>query len=327
MLKAMIDMSVQTSNLPLAAERGPMATPKLIDEVFRSVRPSNSGVAFGVGLTPFAIVGEGHAEAHEVIKKIQAAAYTEQGGATSYADAQELVTSDVRFPCDYYVAGEKMCGWSLIVDLFHGAAHPVATSVRNLVSAIVPLFHQVAVGNSEPSTTGMDLISRIMYDVQQDYFTYVTQLGNGGAPVVPGFNNVVGLVKTHRVSQLATLPSHWYTMINAPRDSTAPGPARDERTSTRSNAGMTTVVNAKAEPELLERFRNSGHTTISAMLAGHNVDIPTRNNKSICLSWCLRGKCTTTCKRKTEHQQYSRDINNQVHELMTKCGVAGAPQN
>ena len=44
----------------------PTVTPKLVEDVFRSYQPAPTGLEFGRGLSPFAVVCQGHAGVKEV---------------------------------------------------------------------------------------------------------------------------------------------------------------------------------------------------------------------------------------------------------------------
>ena len=46
----------QASMVPLTASQSPLATTKLVDDVFRNFTPASTGLVFASGLTPFAIV-------------------------------------------------------------------------------------------------------------------------------------------------------------------------------------------------------------------------------------------------------------------------------
>ena len=50
----------------------------------------------------------------------------------SLQDAELITSADVKFPSTAHFAGEKLCGWSVVIDVFHGVAHDV------FVTAIVP---------------------------------------------------------------------------------------------------------------------------------------------------------------------------------------------
>ena len=79
--------------------------------------------------------------------------------------------------------------------------------------------------------------------------------------------------------------------------------------------------NACADRCLLDRFRTSGHPNITAMIGTHDVEVPTFNGKPVCLAWALKGTCSTSCKRKDQHANYSRSITQKLHKLMDDCGV------
>ena len=59
---ALLSKRAEASPLPISAANAPLATTKLVDEVFRSYQPGGIGLTFGKGLTPFAIICEGHKE-------------------------------------------------------------------------------------------------------------------------------------------------------------------------------------------------------------------------------------------------------------------------
>ncbi len=63
----------------------------------------------------------------------------------------------------------KLYGWSILLDLFHGVLHPVATSAANFVMEMGPRFHTIAESYVGNERAGMDIICRILFDVQQDY--------------------------------------------------------------------------------------------------------------------------------------------------------------
>ena len=74
----------------------------------------------------------------------------------------------------------------------------------------------------------------------------------------------------------------------------------------------------------MERFRDCPHNSISAMLEGHDVNVPKHNGEAVCLTWALKGRCSASCKRKAQHVRYSRSVNQAIHSLMDSCGVANS---
>ena len=94
----MLDERAIASTVPLMAGSAPLATTQLVDEVFCRYTPGNTGLTFGKGLTPFAVVCEGHQEAHDVHDRVVKASAVESAASLSLADATVLSTRDVRFP-------------------------------------------------------------------------------------------------------------------------------------------------------------------------------------------------------------------------------------
>ena len=61
-----------------------------------------------------------------------------QGKSLSLADAEKLTATDVRFPTSPQTAAEKLHGWSVVIDIFHGVNQPIANSIRKVVIEIAP---------------------------------------------------------------------------------------------------------------------------------------------------------------------------------------------
>jgi hypothetical protein len=59
------------SDLPLTAANAPLMTPAILDQVFRNIKPMNNGLTLGRGLTPFAVVCKGHANAKKLKRDVK----------------------------------------------------------------------------------------------------------------------------------------------------------------------------------------------------------------------------------------------------------------
>ena len=314
------------SVVPLTPANSPLATTTLVDDAFRSFTPAGSGLLFAKGLSPFAIVCEGHQESHELQRLIKQAEVAEAGTTMSLADAERITSTDPKFPTTPYFAGEKMYGWSIVVDVFHGHRTDIANAVRGFVVRIVPHLHRIHDQMGDTPAVGMDLVCRVMYEAQQEYFHYCKELAAGAAPACPTFSSIEHAVITYRVSSLSPLPSLWYNKLDAPTNASRPAPSQGQGSSARNQAGVTPAFNAHAERRLLKRYAESGHSTISAMLQGHDVTVPKHNGNPVCLTWALKGECSTGCRRKNQHVRYARSTNQAIHALMDACGVANAQE-
>ena len=296
--------------------------------MFRLFTPAGTGVTFAYGLTPFAIVCEGHAEAFSNQQRIQNAMIVEGGTSLTLQDAEQITTSDVKFPPTAYFAGEKLFGWSVVVDVFHGVTADVATRVRTFVLAVVPHLHTVQYTLSDTPGQGMDMVCRVLFEAQQEYFRWANETASGKAVVDPvDFSKILGLVTTSRVQSLCQLPSGWYSMASAP---TQPGSHAPPPNSSSGNSGPATrggtapAFNAHADQGLMSRFRDSGHSTINSMMTGHSADIPKHNGQQVCLTWALKGECSQGCRRANQHARHSRTTIQAIHSMMDACGVAAA---
>jgi hypothetical protein len=59
------------SDLPLSLANAPLATLALLDQVWRNIKPMNNGLTVGRGLTPFAVVCKGHANAEKLKRDVK----------------------------------------------------------------------------------------------------------------------------------------------------------------------------------------------------------------------------------------------------------------
>ena len=319
------------SPLPVGPANAPLVTPSLLEHVFRSYAPMNNGLNLGLGLTPFAIVCEGHDEVEKLKSLTKSMEAVETGATLTLADAAVLTTNDIRLPTNAFVAGEKLCGWSVVVDVFHGTNAPISDSVRTAVQTVLPYLHRVVHQSAESEAVGMELICRVLFEFQQDYFDYLTKVATGTTGgAVPDFQHIVNKVLTFRVNVLSTLPATWYahlktndwTVVGASGKKTASGSGTDG--ALREQSGTASRTNPSPDQALLTRYKDSGHASIRSLIGDHSVTPPKVNGQEICLMWALRGSCTSSCKRKAMHKTYSRDVNQKIHALLDTCGVAAA---
>ena len=128
----------------------------------------------------------------------------------------------------------------------------------------------------------MDLVCRVLFNIQQDYFAFVSDTAGGRAPAVPTFDNLLKLVHSFRVDSLSALPAPWYNLIDAPVNERAKREKRNRakvEPTPRTNAGARSVMNPYANEKLVKRFKASGHKNIRDMVKGHNVDPPQAGGK------------------------------------------------
>ena len=327
-LKSLIQARVSACGLPLDLDSYPIESPSILNGVFRDLTVVAPVGSFGKGLSPFAVVCASHEQSFELQQVIAKASLTEQGAATSLHDAASILTNDVRFPTSAFMAGEKMYGWSVLVDLFHGVNHPIATHVRNLARSIGPMLPRVAVLTTGNEEAGMDTVCRILYDAQVSYFAWASQVAQGTltAADAPNFETLIQQVKFGRADGLCPLPRLWYGKVTAPKN-------RDEANSKNSGdshkqkAGLAPTFYSNANKTLMQRYRDHGSPSIATLMSGKDVKVPTlSNSKEVCLSWALKGSCSATCRRQSQHVTYSKTTNKAIHDLLTACGVAEAAQ-
>ena len=79
------------------------------------------------------------------------------------SDASSLTTTDVRLPTLVHIAVEKLLGWSVVVDVFHGHGEPIAVSIREAVRDIAPYLNRLVHQSAVTETVGMEQVCRVMF--------------------------------------------------------------------------------------------------------------------------------------------------------------------
>ena len=323
-IQSALEARVLEQSVLLSMVNAPMVTTAMVEEVFRQYQPCNPGLAFAKGLSPFAVVCHGHPEQLAVSNALAKARIATSGnGSLSLADATALITADVRFPLTCNQGAEQSYGWSMYIDLFHGPGHDVSLSVRNFVKVCAPVFASIQSANAEDQASGMDLICRVMYDAQQDYFSWMQKVGAGVVgTTVPTFENLIDRVLTHRTSGLSMLPSSWYLMIQRG----APQVRRSHESPAASTSGMAGVTrvptfNTWADESVMKRFRESRFSTVSELLEASDKEEPKHGGKPVCLTWALKGTCSAKCKRGKQHVRYPAAVVKKLQQFLTDAGV------
>jgi hypothetical protein len=216
--------------------------------------------------------------------------------------------------------------WSVVVDVFHGTNHPVAVAIRQAVTDVSPAIqHTYRLKANDPGA-GMEIVCRLLYELQQEYFCWVNATSNSLTADVPTFKNIVGAVTSYRAESLSPMPSLWYTMISCPKSGQRLGPAAPAAAPAAvRSVGSAPVINPHADARIKQRFKDSGFATITEIINGRNIPYPTFDGKPLCTAWILKGSCTAGCKRAAQHVRPTTAINKAVHEFLNACGVANPP--
>ena len=98
-----------------------------------------------------------------------------------------LNSTDIRFPTSPQIAAEKLCGWSALVDLFHGALHVTDVTIRKFVIEVGPALHRLFDQCPGDPVSAMDLVCRVLFEAQQEHFAWcgtTATKATGAGPVL-----------------------------------------------------------------------------------------------------------------------------------------------
>ena len=324
-LRAAID--VRANNVACLADdhTKPKLTTNLLS-MLRDWRLVAAGEELTSGLSPFAIVCAGHADAKKASDKVDSQLRLEQASLSlTLADANEFLIKDTRLPVDEHDCFDRLQGHSLLIDLLFGDGHVLAVAYRDCLTQVgAQLRSGLKVHYRESPGKRLHIALRVMYWICAELFYYISQKVLGNDPPLPDF---AGLIKMSKVKSfetfLPTLPEDW--LVVAP----APAPLNGAPTPAPAAGGPPRVRVSNDNPNtgLTKRFKASGHTTVNDMLkvakdAGKTVRIPAVGDDPVCLAYHLAGRCWGSCKRAATHKFCAPATAKKVHELMDLCGVA-----
>ena len=147
---------------------------------------------------------------------VKSAEMVESGSSLTLADASTLTSQDIHFPTKAYITVEKLYSWSMAINAFHGVATPLAHNVQATLMVIGPCLHRIVSQMADTPAVGMDLVCRIMFEVQQDYFTHLTKLANNSAAPPPTFTGIMQKVTSYHMDSLSPLLMQWHALVDAP---------------------------------------------------------------------------------------------------------------
>ena len=332
-LRAMVDAHANEANCLADECTKPMVTNGMIS-MLREWRLVNVGEELTCGLSPFAIVCQGHPEARSASDRVDTQLRLEQNAnAISCADAQIFITRAAKLPVDEVQCSEKLAGFSLMVDLVFGSNHALANQFRNCLIQVRG-FLQSGLRVHFPDSPGKRLHVglRIMFWFTTELFFYIGERRAGNDPAMPPWSQLTKMCQTRNFeSVLPLLPESWLERVddrpaaNVP----APSPASTDA-AVGGGSPKTRVTNENPNKGLIKRFKDCPHSNITDMLnvaksKGLNPKIPSVVDEPICLTWTLTGSCWENCRRKGMHKYCAPATVLKVHELMDTCDVPTLP--
>ena len=121
-LAAALLTAVAGSPLPVAEGNAPKVTSHML-EMVRRWSVSSNGVEFGEGMSPFAIVCQGHPNAREAKQRLEEQDMVERGGTLSLQDARTIAVSDARMPTCLQHVVDKLYGSVVVQDMMLKNTH------------------------------------------------------------------------------------------------------------------------------------------------------------------------------------------------------------
>ena len=96
-INALLQERAAASPLNIAHMNAPTVTPKLVKDVFRSYQPAPTGLEFSRGLSPFAVVCQGHAGVKEVEMMVRDASLIDKLDVDEFSVSNSTLSFDLAF--------------------------------------------------------------------------------------------------------------------------------------------------------------------------------------------------------------------------------------
>jgi hypothetical protein len=162
---------------------------------------------------------------------------------------------------------------------------------------------------------------KIMFWVSQRINFYISERCFNADPPVPNFSDLTNAVRSRTMgSTLGDLPLSW---MEAEK--------KDDKPEKRVRGGggdapSTRVQNLHPDEDLQRRWRNSGHSTLTAMTEGLDPKptMPKMSGVQICLMYHLKGQCKSACPRAKTHKHAGAEALAAMNTYLDQCGVASA---
>ena len=323
----------------------PRATPHLVS-LLHAFNLIGIGVEIGDGLTPFATVCQGHPQSKSILELADQQQSMEAGNnSMSLADSAAFKVKDPRFPRTLIQVVDKLRAFKVQCQVILGDNHRFVRALDGGITTIAPQIYQLEATYQHSPKQAIMFGLRVIMWVQQSTFLYLRKVRDQEPPApgarapaipLPDYEDLADKLSMgmHTLA-LPTIPEAWMELIKSqlpeyfnPEPARIRGGGPSDGGTPSGDTGRTVVINNQVDGSLKKRWVDSGNNTIKDMLAkGDNPTVPNYNNKTpICLSWCLKGRCTQGCARAAAHKHYGPALVKSVHELMTVCQVANPPQ-
>ena len=323
----------------------PRATPHLVS-LLRTFNLIGIGVEIGDGLTPFATICQGHPQSKSILELADQQQSMEAGNnSMSLADSAAFKVKDPRFPRSLIQVVDKLRAYKIQCQVILGANNRFVVALDQGITTILPQIYQLESTYQHNPKQAIMYGLRVIMWVQQSTFLYLRKVRDQEPVAPPARLPDVPLPDYEELADklsmgmhnlaLPTIPEAWMELIKSqlpeyftqePERIRGGGPG-DSAGKQGSGGGKVVVINSKQDQSLKKRWVDSGHETIKELLSkGNNPDIPKYGQTPVCLSWCLKGKCTSDCPRANAHKHYGDALVKQIHEVLTVCQVVGAPR-
>lgn len=216
------------------------------------------------------------------------------------AEQLHFRTKEVVLPADPFLFQHMLNATSVCVDVVQGTTHPHAQALRNFVTRDVPRIIMDVNGLEAADRERMgNIYPRILREVQLTMCIYFGRLLRKDEPEPPTYSSVQGWVAARRFRDFPELPAKYMSSPTRPQGDGGSA-TREEPTESGGSGGLgQQVTNDQAtRRDWQTKFADSGKT-IAQLRPNAPQD---GNNKDICLSYHLKGKCFSNCGRRESHR-------------------------
>jgi len=304
----------------------------------------------GDGLTPFAVVCQGHPQTKDILELATKQVAMESGHNTiNLSDADTFKVKDVRFPRTLNQISDKCRAFNTICQVTFGDTNPFVTGLRAGLDITLPQLLQLESLHAHNPRMAMMLGLRFMYWIQCQAFLYWRKMRVRlpGHPAVaqPDYETLADQFATNMHDQaLPRLPDSWMTVVKAQLPELYPdnssrirggGSGNNPPTSGGGTSGRSAnlVRNLNSMVSVVQKYVAGGFRSVNELLQrwknNHGGQAPRIPHcppaGEVCLRWACTNECREDCPRKAAHVHYGNDIQAQICTLIDGATTAPAP--
>lgn len=303
----------------------PMVTPPLYERISSFTFGSRNVDDLNAGLSPFLMTSGLGADADAQRRNATVYQMMYAGAAApDVAQVLPLITTAPNMPTTMLGLQIGIKNYSVLLDVLLGVDHRVSRDFRRFVQSWDRITLEVEASFGDQIRAWIPRFLRYIQLCMVQYFNLASSLGPS-APLPP-LDQLVHHVQMRNWPALPPLPTAYIAdqLPRAPPAIRTPAPpAPPPPGATPPAPAATPVTNLHSDRTLVAQFER-GNMALRQLSSHANArPLPTADGSAtqLCLAYCLRGNCSSTCSRSATHRDLTATERAGIVSLLSRVGI------